>query len=252
MVETSVVREQLQVVLDAMARLGYVITQPVEVKVDEKLPFMGYTSRQWEKHVIVVSGFATQSLLLWGLLTHELSHVYRNLSNHPSHNEEILANATGSFTQVHGLSEDYQRQVLHQAINHIQDLYADDIAVRVIQSNPQMRAPLESLGEFFLGWIKDKPVKTNSKRKDSWLNAGILLNNCFAVSNIQRRGIKSYAEKAQALNGKFLMKISPGARANFAYFNRFMVTLSEEVTGNEFRQQLDDYLERFWETVESI
>lgn len=111
---------------------------------------------------------------------------------------------------------------------------------------------MEMLGEFFLGWIKEEPVKSNSTRKDAWLNTGILLNNCFAVSNIQRRKVERYLEKAEALNRKFLVRISPSAQTDFTYFNRFMVNIKEEVTEEEFREQLSDYLDHFWETIETI
>jgi len=251
--ETQVlVREKLEFVLEAMARSGYAIEQPVEIEVNERLPFMGYTSRHWQRHVIVVSGFAVKSPMLEGLLAHELSHVYRNLTNHPSHNEKIIGSVAAHFAQVHGLSEDYQRQILHQAVNHIQDLYADDIAVKVIQGNQRMRVTLEALGEFFLGWIKEEPEKSNPARKQAWLNAGILLNNCFAVSNIQRRNVEGYLPKAEALSNKFLMKINPNVRALFGYFNRYMVNLKEQVTENEFRKQLRDYLDHLWETIECL
>ncbi len=251
MVETrNNVQEKLELVLGAMANSGYEINQPVEVEVDENLPFMGYTSREWQRHRIVVSGFAAQSPMLDGLLAHELSHVYRNLTNHPSHNESIIGTAANSFAQLHGLKENYQLETLHQAINHIQDLYADDITTKVLSSNKLVK--VEMLGEFFLGWIKAEPVKTNSTRKDAWLNTAILLNNCFAVSNIQRRKLEGYYAKAEALNRKFLLRISPSAQRAFTYFNRVMVNLKEGVTEERFREQLSDYLDHFWETIETI
>lgn len=248
----SVVEEKLKIVTDGMARAGFEIGQPVEVMVDENLPFMGYTSRQWQKHVIVVSGFAVKSAMLEGLLAHELSHVYRNVTDHPSHNEKLLENVACAFTRLHDLTQGYQGEILHQAINHIQDLYADDISVRVLTDNQNKSAILDMLGEFFLGWIKEEPVKSNSSRKDSWLNAGILLNNCFAVSNIQRRRVERYYEKAESLNNKFLVKIDQRARSSFPYFNRFMVNLKEKVAEEEFRNQMEDYLERFWDVTASI
>ncbi len=248
----AVVEEKLETVTDTMARAGFEIDQPVEVVVDENLPFMGYTSRHWQKHVIVVSGFAVKSPMLEGLLAHELSHVYRNVTNHPSHNEELLESVAVTFARLHDLSESYQSDMLHQAINHIQDLYADDIAIRVLTANQNKTAALDVLGEFFLGWIREEPVKSNSSRKDAWLNAGILLNNCFAVSNIQRRKVESFYEKAESLNSRFLVKIDPRARRSFSYFNHFMVNLKERVADEEFRNQMNEYLERFWDVIVSI
>jgi hypothetical protein len=252
MATRAVVEEKLKAVTDKMARAGFELDQPVEVMVDKNLPFMGYTSRDWQKHVIVVSGFAAKSPMLEGLLAHELSHVYRNITNHPSHNEKLLESVVVTFARLHDLSEDYQSDILHQAINHIQDLYADDIAIRVLTANQNKAATLDVLGEFFLGWIREEPVESNSSPKDAWLNAGMLLNNCFAVSNIQRRKVESFYEKAESLNNRFLMKIGPRARRSFGYFNHFMVNLKERVAEEEFLNQMNEYLERFWGVIISI
>lgn len=252
MVTRAVVEEKLKAVTDRMARAGFAIDQPVEVMVDENLPFMGYTSRHWQKHVIVVSGFAAKSPMLEGLLAHELSHVYRNITNHPSHNEKLLESVAVTFARLHDISESFQSETLHQAINHIQDLYADDIAVTVLTASENKAPTLDVLGEFFLGWIREEPVESNSSPRGAWLNAGILLNNCFAVSNIQRRKVESFYEKAESLNNRFLMKIDPRARRSFGYFNHFMVNLKERVAEEEFLNQMNEYLERFWDVIISI
>jgi len=202
--------------------------------------------------VIVVSGFAVKSSMLEGLLVHELSHVYRNATNHPSHNEKIIAHSTSSFVKLHSIDEDYQRQTLHQAVNHIQDLYADDIAIKVLSADQNLQPIFDMLGDFFLGWIKEEPVKLGSKRKESWINAGIFLNNCFAVSNIQRRKVESSSEKAKFRNEEFLRKVDPSARSSFSYFNKFMVNLKEDMGENEFGNQLGEYLEQFWALTEHI
>jgi hypothetical protein len=64
--------EALQDVLQMMARVGFIIDEEVHVVVDEKLPFMGYTSLQGQVHTIVVSGPAVKSGMLKGSLAHEL------------------------------------------------------------------------------------------------------------------------------------------------------------------------------------
>jgi hypothetical protein len=253
MVETrTLVDEKLKIVLNAMARTGFEVKQPVEVMVDENLPFMGYTSRQWQKHTIVVSGFAVRSPMLEGLLTHELSHVYRNITNHPSHNERIIESVAAPFAKRHNLHQDYELEVLHQVINHIQDLYADDITIKALASNRDTQSIFATLGQFFLDWIKERPEKSASKEKDAWVNAGILLSNCFAVSNIQRRGLSSYFEKAELLNGRFLLKIDRRAKSSFSYFNHFMTNLREDVTEDEYRNQLAEYLEHVYAVTKII
>jgi len=141
-----------------MKRSGFEINQNVEVAVDESLPFMGYTSRQWQRQLIVVSGFAVKSNMLEGLLTHELSHVYRSQTKHPSHNDQIITDLLRSFASNHDVNEHYQMEILHQVINHVQDLYADDIAIKILTAERSDSADLERLGEFFSDWVRDEPI----------------------------------------------------------------------------------------------
>jgi len=88
-VEESV-RKARQTAIEMMNKAGFDIGTKVKVVVDPKLPFMGYTMPQGDSFTIVVSGGAVGSGLLEGLLVHEMSHVYRIQTNHPSHNGQIL------------------------------------------------------------------------------------------------------------------------------------------------------------------
>jgi hypothetical protein len=245
------VSDALNEVLQMMAGAGYSVEEEVDVVVDKNLPFMGYTSRQGRKHTIVVSGMAVGSAMLKGLLAHELSHVYRNVTNHPSHDEKILTVVAGSFIRNHRVDMDYQKQILHQVINHVQDLYADDITMKILTSESGLFDP-EQLEAFFVEWVKEEPVKTEMEKRDRWINAGIMLNNSFAISNMQRHDIKEGDHRAEFKNARFLNQINPQAATEFAYFNDFMIGLKEHVTESEFKQEMKEYLERFYEVVEKI
>jgi hypothetical protein len=247
------VEQALRNALNMMEQAGFKINQDVKVVVDENLPFMGYTSRHWQSHVIVVSGFALKSPMLEGLLTHELSHIYRNITNHPSHSDNMIASLARLFISSHNLDRDYEQEILHQTINHIQDLYADDIAIKVLAAYGGMGPHLEELGEFFLGWIKEELSRSGAPRRDQWVNASILLNNCFAISNMERHTIiQAQIEKAKSSNARFLNQIKPGAAMGFSYFNRFMVGLKEDVSEAEFSEEMKEYLRSFLDIVDNI
>jgi hypothetical protein len=249
---TENVEEALRKVLDTMEQAGFRIDQEVSVIVDKNLPFMGYTSRQWQSHVIVVSGFALESPMLEGLLTHELSHIYRSITRHPSHSERLIAGLMHAFVDSHRLERDYEQEILHQAINHIQDLYADDIAFRVLASRDGTTR-FHQLGNFFLDWIKEEPATSGVRRRDQWVNASTLLNNSFAISNMERHKItEGQIEKAKLSNDRFLNRIKSSAAMRFSYFNRFMVGLEEDVSEAELREQMKDYLRNFLNVVDSI
>lgn len=245
------VGEALNDVLQMMAHAGFGINEEVSVVVDKNLPFMGYTSRQGQRHTIVVSGMAVRSGMLKGLLAHELSHVYRNVTNHPSHNERIITQLASSFINNYEVDADYQRQILHQVINHVQDLYADDITMRIISADSELFDP-KQLEEFFTEWIKEAPVHTGVEKRDRWVNAGIILNNSFALSNMQRHNINDGDRRAESKNQIFLGRISREAANQFRYFNDFMVGLKEQVAEREFQREMNEYLTRFYEVVLNI
>ena len=246
------VSETLRDTLNMMKRAGFVIDQDVSVVVDEKLPFMGYTSRRAQSHTIVVSGFAARSGMLEGLLAHEMSHVYRNITNHPSHNERIIAHLAGSFSNQHKLDADYQGEILHQVINHVQDLYADDISMKVLVNGESALFDSKRLEEFFIEWIKEEPVKTSAAQRDRWVNGAMMLSNCFALSNMQRHSIGDYKLRAKSKSDTFLRRINPESAQKFGYFNNFMVGLKDQVTDTEFIEEMEEYLERFFEVITTM
>ena len=245
------VDEALKDVLQMMARAGFGIDEEVSVVVDKNLPFMGYTSRQWQKHTIIVSGMAVKSGMLEGLLAHELSHVYRNVTGHPSHNEGIIAHLASSFISNHKLDADYQRQTLHQVLNHVQDLYADDITMKILATDNGLFDPKQLEG-FFIEWIKEEPVKTDVNKRDRWANAAIMLNNSFALSNMQRHNINDHDQRAKLKSNTFLSRINQEAAKDFSYFNDFMVGVKEQVTEAEFQQEMKEYLARFFQVVQNM
>src|SRR5437870_12926601 len=131
------VRKAGQTALEMMRKAGYDIGTEVKVVVDPQLPFMGYTMPQGGNFTIVVSGGAVGSGLLEGLLVHEMSHVYRIQTNHPSHNGQILEEAIDNLGKKLVL-RDYQQKIVHDLLNDIQELYADDISFKVIRNSPIM------------------------------------------------------------------------------------------------------------------
>ncbi len=240
--ETRLVGEAFRKAKDMMGKAGYPIGDNVRVVVDSNLGFMGYTFPKNGKFTIVVSGAAVESGMLEGLLVHEMGHVYRMRTNHPSHSDKAISYAMGLF-QGRTLDRDYQQKILHDVVNHVEDLYADDISFKVFQKNNLF--PPDVASHFFQGWMAPNPVVSGDARKDRCVNASLMLRNSFALSNMARHGIPDFGNKAKRANEQFLSGLPPGAAGLFQYFYVVMMELRENVTEREFKGLLGDYLEKF-------
>jgi hypothetical protein len=177
-----------------MKDAGFEIRHPVRVVVDPNLPFMGYTMPEENSFKIVTSRMATSSEMLEGLLTHELSHIYRMQTNHPSHNEEIITAAVNKLGK-RNLAPEYKMKIIRDLINDLEDLYADDVAVKVMTENGVISK--DQLAEFFQSWVKGEPVRSRFAERDGWVNASIMAKNARAISQMIRHGIVDRNGKAR-------------------------------------------------------
>ena len=237
------VRKAREKALGMMRDAGYNIGKDVDVVVDPKLPFMGYTVPQSGRFKIVVSGGAVESGLLEGLLVHEMSHVYRIRTRHPSHNGTILQEAVEKL----GKMEPYQEKILFDLLNDIQDLYADDISFQIIRKNRIMDE--SQTIDFLQSWVKDEPAKTRDAKKDNWMNASIMEHNARALAQMQRHGVKDIDNRAKLANQKFLASIPSKMAQNYPYFENLLKNLRQDLTEDNYRVLLADLLKHFLEAV---
>ncbi len=233
--------------MDMMRKAGYDVGAKVKVVVDPQLPFMGYTMPQGGNFTIVVSGGALGSGLLEGLLVHEMSHVYRIQTNHPSHNGEILEEAVDSLGKKVALG-DYQQKIIHDLLNDIQDLYADDISFKVLRNTPILAS--DQMTRFLQDWVKDEPAKTRDPVMDSWINASIMTHNARALAQMARHKVEDTGGRAQQTNKIFLSQVSPRLAGRFEYFRNLLQNLREDMTPEQYRALLAEYLGQFLELAE--
>jgi hypothetical protein len=231
--------QAVQSALQSVRDSGYQIRGKIEVSVDPKLPFMGYSTQRQEGHIIVVAGAALKSGPIEGLLIHEMCHIYRTESGHFSHNTQLLNRVGTRVIRENELDRDYQIRIIQQAVNHVQDLYADDLAFQVFRKGGAFTP--EQAHSFFLDWINDTPLLEKSSR-DRWQNVGTMLNNCFAVSNLARHKIPDIDNQVENAAQKFLSEANVRIRSEFAYFHNFMTNLPEDVTREQFEKDLTEYL----------
>src|SRR3989442_15281473 len=241
------VRKARQTAIEMMRKAGYDIGTRVKVVVDPQLPFMGYTMPQGGNFTIVVSGGAVGSGLLEGLLVHEMSHVYRIQTNHPSHNSQILEEAIDNLGKKTVL-RDYQQKIVHDLLNDIQDLYADDISFKVLRNSPIMES--DQMTRFLQDWVKDEPAKTRDPTMDSWINASIMTHNERAIAQMARHRVEDIDDRAEQANKKFLSQVTQRVPVRLEYFRNLLENLREDMTAEEYRKLLADYLSQFLDVAE--
>jgi hypothetical protein len=241
------VRKARQTAIDMMRKAGFDIGTKVKVVVDPQLPFMGYTMPQGGNFTIVVSGGAVGSGLLEGLLVHEMSHVYRIQTNHPSHNGQILEEAVDNLGKK-AVLRDYRQKIVHDLLNDIQDLYADDISFKVLRNTPILAS--DQMTSFLQDWVKDEPVKSRDAVMDGWINASIMTHNARAIAQMARHRVEDTGGRAEQTNKRFLSKVSPRIAGRFEYFRNLLENLREDMTAEEYRAFLARYLRQFIELAE--
>ncbi len=236
----ELVKNSLSNARQTMASAGYNIPDTVRVTVDPQLPFMGYTMPTRQGFNIVVAGGAVGSGMLEGLLMHEMGHIHRISTNHPSHNGETLEEAVDRLGKN---LLDYQQKIVHDLLNEIQDLYADDLLFKALRISPVLSP--DRMTEFLQSWVRDTPVKSGNAVQDRWTNASLMVHNARAVAQMARHHIEDTEERAAKANQSFLDQVSPDIAGEFDYFRNTLVGLREDMTSNEYRKLLAEYLDRF-------
>jgi len=230
-----------------MSESGFKIGEDVSVVVDPQLPFMGYTVPLVSGGFrIVVSGGAVGTEMFSGLLIHEMSHIYRIENEHSSHDGELLEEAINNVSK--SLRHEYQQKIIQDLLNDIQDLYADDIAFQVLRKNPTI--PWDQLTSFLQSLVKDSLVKTIDRRRDRWVNSSTMLHNARAIAQMRRHHVEDVGEAATKSNKEFLVQLPPDMAREFDFFRDRLENLKENITREEYRRLLSEYLSKFLSIAE--
>lgn len=161
-------------VADRYAERGVRLERPVSLVI-EPMPVMGATETTKDGHRLHVADHAVRSGMLDGLIAHEMGHMVLTERGHPSHRADVhrrLWAATEVASRPRGFGG-----VVREAVNHLQDVYADDLAIDVIGD--------ERASQFFSDWIRNSAHEGPTR----WATLGNLVSVAFALGNLARRGI---------------------------------------------------------------
>jgi len=169
---TRKVKAAFEAVEGRYAELGFRIQRPVSAEI-VAMPIMGASKSLKDRHTLFVSVRAVESGMLDGLVAHELGHMLRTEEGHASHDPDVYREI-GREVRIPRAAG----PAFGQAFNHIQDIYADDLAFPVFASSDGGRAY-----EFFAGWVENNATMRGT---DPWQNVGLAASNGFALGNLVR------------------------------------------------------------------
>ena len=156
---------------------GQRLQKPVSAEI-VSIPIMGASKSLKDRHTMFVSVQAVESGMLDGLIAHEVGHMLRTEAGHPSHDPEVYE-IISREVRIPRAAE----AAFGQAFNHIQDIYADDLAFLVFSNDGDgdRRAY-----RFFASWIDGN---AQGRGKNRWKNVGLAVSNGFAIGNLVRHAL---------------------------------------------------------------
>lgn len=154
------------------AELGHHLQRSVAAEI-AAMSIMGASNSQGSRHTLFVSVRAAESDLLDGLIAHEVGHMLRTEENHASHSASVYARISRDVRFPRDAEDAFGN-----AFNHIQDIYADNLAFPVFRGSDGGRAY-----GFFAGWVDNN---TATVAADRWQNLGQAASSGFAIGNLVR------------------------------------------------------------------
>ncbi len=168
--------------MEELQRRGHRIRSEISFGIDPKLKFMGYTTKIGREQKIIVSGWSLSTPMIKGLLIHELSHVILTDENHPSHQFDLLSAIVKNYSSLNNL-DDRTANALSESLNHVQDIYADDIGFTIFKDE----LSLDMLIDFFANWVSEDIPDLYGRDRSGVLST--LASNAFGLASLKRRNL---------------------------------------------------------------
>lgn len=215
----------------ALSKHGYRLSRPVVARI-APMPIMGSTHSTEDGHELNISTSAIGSGMLDGLIAHEMGHMVLTERGHPSHDPSVHARfLSRAVIPRAGVAP------VRQAVNHVQDIYADDIA---FLTDLDDRAYA-----FFSDWVRNDLDMVSESR---WRNVGLGVSNGFAVGNLERHAIVSRGDPIYGLLEVFDRRTS---LRHGPWYRRFFRDLAVDPTTERAEADLLSLAERMADDAHS-
>jgi len=221
----------------------YDLSKPVAVQVRDDPDERTWTAHYDDRHVLNISRKAATGAMARELALHEFAHMHRNESGHPSHTqstrEALFLALAGHSVEKHRIAHCYQ------IANHMKDIYADDITLRVGPADKLVsflesslaRSLLDSPGEVPVGWHRqvggaDPDVPPVGSDPDI-----TAVNAAFALALVERHDLVG---ENHPLYDLAHAAASDAPAVDFEGFRARFRDLVDSPTESDFRQTLVD------------
>ena len=240
----QVVDSSARIALDMMKEFGFGLDDlRLWVVIDPTLDNLGKTYPADDEFAILLhtgSIYGTDSGGLYQTMIHEMSHVYLFQKKHPSHIERTFEEVYDPI--VERLPPKWPRTIRAVILDPL-EVFAEDLTFKVLEGSKTSWA--KAALEYFRrrGAIR-KSLAISSKRR-MWGNALLLVRNCYFQSVMERYQMADSGAIVKKANEKLLSSLPPIASTSFDYFHRLFLELRDDITVEDFKKTLEDYLSQF-------
>ncbi|WP_439028480.1 DUF5781 family protein [Haloarchaeobius sp. DT45] len=207
---------------------------PIHVHVREDPDERTWTGHYDDHHVLNISRRAATSVMARELTIHEFSHMVRYEESHPSHvqstEEALFLGLAGNSVERRKLSHCYQ------IANHMKDIYADDITMRVSPPDKLVSFLESSLAAA----VADQPSPPRAGLMPITPGADpdiTAVNAAFALALVERHDLVDEDHPIYDL-ARVAAGDAPGVSVE--RFKQHFATLADDPSASEYRKTLVD------------
>jgi len=170
-----------------------------------------------------------------------MSHIYLTQKNHPSHLERTYEEVYDPIAKR--FPEKWQSKTIRVAMYYPGEMFAEDLTFRLLEGSKTTWANV-TLEYFRRRRAARKAPAITSKRR-MWGNALLLVRNCYYEAEMERHQMPDLTGIVKKANAKLLSSLPPAASTAFDYFHQVFMSLRDDITAEDFKKTLEDYLSKF-------
>ena len=208
------------------------------------LGLSGYSYPAGEDDVILVPPASINSREAGGLgqtLVHEMSHVYLTQNKHPSHLRETYKEAFNRIKELY--HKKWQLDIVQSAINYRTEVFAEDLTFRTLKGAKENWA--NAAVEYFQRLSKRRRMVSTHRKQGTWRNAWLVLRNSYYSAEMYRYQVPDPAGIVKSTNERLLSSLPSIASTAFDYFHQMFLGLRDDITAEDYKETLEDYLSKF-------